>query len=59
MRYAHGVTVLYLISEVELEVVGTQFRLKAVATLENLPVSALLGTDITQQSSFFNKEKSD
>ena len=59
MRCAHGVTVLYLISEVELEVAGTQFRLKAAATLENLPVSVLLGTDITQQSSFFNEKKSD
>ena len=55
VRCAHGDTVLYPLSEVELELAGKKMMVRA-AISENLPASVLLGTDVPELGSLLSVE---
>ena len=55
VRCAHGDTVLYPLSEVDLELAGKKMKVKA-AISENLPASVLLGIDIPELGSLLCSE---
>ena len=55
VRCAHGDTVLYPLSEVELELAGKKMVVRA-AISENVPASVLLGTDVPELGSLLSVE---
>ncbi len=58
IRCAHGDTALYPLAEVELEVEGRRIVVEA-AISETLPMSVLLGTDVTELKELLGSPKRD
>ena len=55
IQCAHGDTVLYPLTEVDLEIDGLPIRVEA-AVSDSLPVAVLLGTDVPEMSALLGRE---